>query len=229
MRVSLRSTLKDTERRWIAAIGEFKLLTYYQPPAFVAHVTSATDLGCYKFAHDWAMDPLVQNASYTFTSKSMTRSLCSSTCSEKGASFAATRDTSCYCNTALNPGPGYFAPSDMCTRPCGGNSSEICGDLYAVNIQNLRPVAMPVDSVVYRGCIADGTPRVLNATGTYSARGMTVDLCAATARQAGKRLFGLENGNECYVGDSLLSVKPSEKCTVPASGKLCDVGFWDER
>lgn len=199
-------------------VGEFRLDTFYQAPAFVAHDTSVIDLGCYKLPYEWKADPPVQNASYTFTSKSMTRSLCSSTCSEKGASYAATRDTSCYCNTALNLGTGYFAPSDNCARPCGGNSSEICGDLYALSIQNLKPVAMPVDTVVYRGCIADGSPRVLNATGTYSARGMTVELCANTARQAGKRLFGLENGNECYIGNSLLSANISEKCTMPASG-----------
>lgn len=199
--------------------------TYYQGPAFVAPDTSVTDLGCYKLPYEWQSDNLVKGAFHTFTSKSMTRGLCSSTCADKGAAYSATRDTSCYCGAALNPGPGYFAPSDICTRRCGGNSSEICGDFYSLSVQNLKPVPMPVDTVVDRGCIAEGTPRVLNSTGMYSARGMTVSLCADTARQAGKRLFGLQNGDQCYVGDSLLSANASDKCTMPASGKLAYCAF----
>lgn len=200
-------------------IGEYKLDTYYQPPRYVAPDTSVSDLGCYKLPYDWASDNLVKGAFHTFTNRLMTRELCSSTCTEKGAAYSAIRDTSCYCGATLNPGPGYYAPSDTCTRRCGGNSSEICGDYFSLSIQNLKTVPKPIDTVVYRGCIADGTPRVLNSTWTFSRTGLTVDFCADIARKAGKKLFGLEYGTDCYVGDSLLSATASSKCTMPASGK----------
>lgn len=211
--------------------------TYYQASKYITPDTTSYDLGCYKLPYDWASDNLIKGASHSFTSGSMTRDLCSQTCVGKGASYSAVRDTTCYCGNTLSPGPGYYVPADMCTRKCGGNSNEICGDYYLLSVGNLanyRPsggaptptssatptsVPSPTSTPVYRGCVADGVPRVLNSSWTYSANAMTPAFCADIARQAGKKLFAIQYGTECFVGDSLLSANPSSQCTVPCSGE----------
>lgn len=169
----------------------------------------------------------------------MTRDLCSSTCVSKGAAYSAVRDTTCYCGTNFKTGPGFYVPNDMCTRKCGG-SNEICGDYYLLSVGNLAnykpagasnsptsssatptPTTAPVDpavaTYVSRGCIADAMPRVLNATSTYSATGMNPSVCADIARKAGRKLFGIEYGGECYVGDQLLSYNEATDCSTPCT------------
>ncbi|KAJ9098763.1 hypothetical protein QFC21_004411 [Naganishia friedmannii] len=225
--------------------GQYKQETYYQPAKYITPDTTSYDLGCYQLPYDWQSDNLVKGASYSFTSSSMTRDLCSSTCVSKGAAYSAVRDTSCYCGTNFKTGPGFYVPSDMCTRKCGG-SNEICGDYYLLSVGNLAnykpggasasptsatptPTTAPVDpavaTYVSRGCIADGMPRVLNATWTYSANGMNPAMCADIARKAGRKLFGIEYGGECYVGDQLLSYTQATDCSTPCTsgdtGAIC--------
>lgn len=137
----------------------------------------------------------------------------------------------------MTPGPGFYVPADMCTRKCGG-SNEICGDYYLMSIGNLAnykssgttpsqtapatstsAVPTPTSTPVYRGCVGDGVPRVLNSSWTYSASEMSPAFCANIARQAGRKLFAIENGGECFVGDSLSSANPSTKCNTPCTGK----------
>lgn len=62
-------------------------------------------------------------------------------------------------------------------------------------------------------------PRVLNATSTYSPSDMTPALCAKIARDAGKKMFGLEFGGDCYVGDTLSADVASTSCTTPCTGE----------
>jgi hypothetical protein len=64
--------------------------------------------------------------SYSFTSSSMTRELCMSTCLAKGYAFAgAEYSTECYCanSFALSSTSGATG----CTMTCGGNTTETCG------------------------------------------------------------------------------------------------------
>jgi hypothetical protein len=217
--------------------GQYKQETYYQPAKYITPDTTSYDLGCYQLPYDWQSDNLVKGASYSFTSTSMTRDLCSSTCVSKGAAYSAVRDTTCYCGTNFKTGPGFYVPNDMCTRKCGG-SNEICGDYYLLSVGNLAnykpggasassssatptPTSTPVNpavaTYVSRGCIADGIPRVLNATSTYSPTGMNPSVCADIARKAGRKLFGIEYGGECYVGDQLLSYTQATDCSTPCT------------
>lgn len=62
-------------------------------------------------------------------------------------------------------------------------------------------------------------PRVLNATSTYSPTDMTPAFCAKIARDAGKKMFALEFGGDCYVGDSLSADVASTSCTTPCTGE----------
>ncbi|KAJ9091081.1 hypothetical protein QFC19_009255 [Naganishia cerealis] len=222
--------------------------TFYQAAKYVTPDTTSYDLGCYQLPNDWQSDNLVKGATYSFTSNSMTRDLCSQTCVSKGAAYSAVRDTSCYCGTNFKTGPGFYVPNDMCTRKCGGNANQICGDYYLLSVGNLAnykggtgnsptstsasatpTAADPVATYVSRGCFADGSPRVLNTTSTYSFNGMSPSACADIARKAGRKLFGIEYGGECYVGDTLLSNTPATDCSTPCTsgekGAICG-GPW---
>lgn len=52
---------------------------------------------------------------------------------------------------------------------------------------------------------------------------MTPDFCYNIAKRSGKKLFGVESGTECFIGDVLVSNKTMTGCTTPCSGKLQDV------
>ena len=117
--------------------GQYRQDVYYQEAQYVGSDPKVYDLGCYKLPYDWQSDNLVKGATYSFTSSSMTRDVCSQACLQKSAAYSAVRDTSCYCGPNLTTGPGFYVPNDMCTRKCGGNSSEICGDYYLMSIGNL--------------------------------------------------------------------------------------------
>lgn len=162
---------------------------------------------------------MIRSALHTFADRSMTQEKCAAVCIEKEAAYSAIRDNTCYCGATLQTGPGFFAPPEMCARPCGGNSSQVCGDYYAMSVTNLKPIPKPVDEVLYRGCVSDGTTRVLNSTWTFSRTGMTPDFCADIARKAGKKVFGVEFGTDCFVGDALSKATASSKCSMACSGK----------
>jgi hypothetical protein len=199
--------------------GEYKLDTYYQPARFIVPDTYSSDLGCYKLPYDWASDNIIKGATYTLIDKAMTREKCSSTCSAKNATYSAIRDNTCYCGVNLKTGSGYYAPAETCTRPCAGNSSQICGDYFSLSVFNLKPLPKPMDTVEYRGCVTDGAPRILGSTWVHSYTTMTPEYCADVARKAGKKVFGLESGIECFIGDALLSANASTKCSTPCSGE----------
>lgn len=49
---------------------------------------------------------------------------------------------------------------------------------------------------------------------------MAPEFCYNIAKKAGKKLFGIEGGIECFVGDSLITNKTVTGCDTPCSGKL---------
>lgn len=52
---------------------------------------------------------------------------------------------------------------------------------------------------------------------------MTPDFCYNIAKQAGKKLFGIEDGIECFVGDALVTNKTVTGCNTPCSGKFFSI------
>jgi hypothetical protein len=75
----------------------------------------------------------------------------------------------------------------------------------------------PFATYVYRGCIADGSSRAMNATSTYSGA-MTVARCAAEAKSGGFKFFGMESGGQCFVTNKLAYVTPTTGCDVACPG-----------
>ncbi|KAJ9119238.1 hypothetical protein QFC22_003730 [Naganishia vaughanmartiniae] len=85
----------------------------------------------------------------------------------------------------------------------------------------------PFATYVYRGCIADGSARVMNSTWTFSSQ-MTIEQCAKIGKAAGRKLFGLQNGGACFVSDTLTKNLTATGCDNPCGGnakQLCG-GSW---
>lgn len=187
--------------------------------------TSVYDLGCYKLPYDWASDNLIKSATYSFTSSSMTRDVCSQACIQKGSAYSAVRDTSCYCGPSLTTGPGFYVPGDMCTRPCGGNSTEICGDYYMLSVGNLanyqgKIVNNSPANLGYQGCFQEGNGKLALQGYSTSSSSMTVPMCKSYCNQLGYTMAGLRNGNQCYC-DSVFNggqLLPDSQCSTPCAG-----------
>lgn len=77
--------------------------------------------------------------------------------------------------------------------------------------------ADPFATWAARGCIADGSARALNATSTY-AGDMTIAKCAAIAKSGALKYFGLENGGQCFVGNTLAYNTSATGCNVACPG-----------
>ena len=205
--------------------GQYRQDVYYQEAQYVGSDPKVYDLGCYKLPYDWQSDNLVKGATYSFTSSSMTRDVCSQACLQKSAAYSAVRDTSCYCGPNLTTGPGFYVPNDMCTRKCGGNSSEICGDYYLMSIGNLANydedlVDTSPPNIGYRGCFQEGNGKLALQGFTTSSSSMTVPLCKSYCNQLGYTLAGLRNGNQCYC-DSVFNggqMLPDSQCSMPCAG-----------
>lgn len=210
-------------------LGQYKQDIYYQAAQWVGSDPAAYDLGCYALPQDWQNNGLVKASTYSFPSTSLTRDICSQACIQKGAKWAAERDTSCYCGTNFTMGAGYFVPSDFCGRTCSGNSSETCGDYYRMNTFNLTNYARSVaastsTSAGYAGCFAEGSGRLALQGYSFSDNKLTVEMCKSYCNQLGFSLAGARNGNQCYCdsifqgGQSL----PDSQCSSICAGTVAN-------
>lgn len=148
-------------------------------------------------------------------------------------------------------------PSTGCDTPCSsGTVGGGCGGPWRLNlyefalassIPSLAPSsaistsattttssatvssAIPTASTgyTYQGCIADSSSRAMNQTWT-STDSMTIARCGDIAKAAGRRYFGLQNGAECFVSDTLAFQTTSTGCTIKCSGDQSAVcgGSW---
>jgi len=142
-------------------------------------------------------------------SDSMTNELCQSFCNNLGFAYSGTEFASeCYC--------GNSAPvvgSSACTLTCSAaGSTDLCGGPNALNVRYNSTVAASAAqasavaaSYTSQGCYSDHYPtRVLSGASTTAAS-MTVESCLNFCSAAGFSLGGLENGSECYCGNSILT------------------------
>ncbi|KAI0267652.1 glycosyl hydrolase catalytic core-domain-containing protein [Gloeopeniophorella convolvens] len=107
-----------------------------------------TSLGCFVDNGDRI---LIQYSYVTATS--MTTEACLNTCASEGYSFAGTEwSQECYCGNTYNGGTPPLAPPTDCNMPCSGNSAEICGGPFRINVyarqtsNSKRGLAWPSDN-----------------------------------------------------------------------------------
>ncbi|KAH8821903.1 peptidase S8/S53 domain-containing protein, partial [Xylogone sp. PMI_703] len=110
---------------------------------------------------------------------------------------------------------------------CGGRatdsafwcpSSSNCGTTGPCNGTQATTVVSSYDTFNSIGCYGDlGNSRTLR-NGSSSSSDMTVEKCVQFAISGGWQYAGVENGNECYVGNTLFNEAEPQGCNSPCAG-----------
>jgi len=187
--------------------------TWQNTSISTVYSTTQTYSGKWSYQGCWT-DEVVNNQALpylAYDNSSNTAELCMSVCSELGYSIAGVGYTShCYCGNVLSA----FSEQTVeqgCTIACPGNSDEVCGNNWRLNIfsinstleQNAQPVVPPtVINYAYYGCMTEPASGRALTNSTYGdGTNMTIESCASFCQ--GHVYFGLEYANQCYCGDSL--------------------------
>ncbi|KAF2793031.1 glycoside hydrolase family 55 protein [Melanomma pulvis-pyrius CBS 109.77] len=139
-------------------------------------------------------------------SNSMTVEACQNYCSTNGYDLFGTEDgNECWCSSSISTAGGATKVDESeCIAACNGNTAEVCGGVWRVNIwQRSPPTIDPFQG--YLGCYTDhdDPDRTLGSFFADSSD-MTVEKCADIClNQHGYKGFGVEFGRQCYCGNSL--------------------------
>jgi hypothetical protein len=127
----------------------------------------------------------------------------------------------CYCGNSL-VNEQVVDPSE-CNWTCHGDT---CGGRHAVTIYDSGP-AGPQHSIEvvsrwdHHGCYTDMAPPDRTLSGMHTTSDdMTASRCANICEGQDSRLFGVENGNECFCGNTIDASRLTspDECTVFCAG-----------
>lgn len=109
----------------------------------------------------------------------------------------------------------------QCGSVCRGDNTELCGGSSTLSLFSKQADVSEIESVLgykYSACYTDADERTLRGR---SFAGQPTLTASSFARLCGSylRYFGVENGNECWCGNSLDSSRVAD----PAS---CNVPCW---
>jgi len=179
--------------------------------------------------------------SYSFTSSSMTRELCMSTCLAKGYAFAgAEYSTECYCanSFALSSTSGATG----CTMTCGGNTTETCGGPnrltaynYTLGIATTTTISAAAATSTalnvavprgwsYNGCKTEATSMRALSSASPSSSSMTNEFCMTSCQKLGYTLAGTEYSGECFCGNAFNAGSvASTACAMTCNGNSSQI------
>ncbi|KAI4728135.1 WSC-domain-containing protein [Aureobasidium sp. EXF-10728] len=165
------------------------------------------------------------NAIYT-TYPGLTVEYCQTWCTKRGYPYSGVENgNQCFCDLAINPSTVIKDQTDFlsgCNIVCPGNRTELCGGPFYMMIYNNTDPSLKVttnlaQSVIqltypvapfnktYVGCANEGNGgRALNISTLVNAN-MTLSTCAGFAAANNAAFYGLENNDECYIGNGLAS------------------------
>lgn len=158
--------------------------------------------------------------SYSSSSAAMTLESCLGACANGGYQYGGTQyGQQCYCGNTISNNLGKQIAESSCSSVCAGDSTEKCGGSWALSLYRSTAAASPTTTTTtttstpaptatapsgwtLKGCYIDANSRALpNQLSTSSA--MTPAVCMAGAVAAGFAFAGVENGNECWMGNSI--------------------------
>jgi hypothetical protein len=111
--------------------------------SFSATIGTSSHLGCFVDSDDRAL------TTWTYSSwTNNTVEACSAACSQGGFKYAGVEDgNECWCGN--NEDYGRLGTSSMCISTCTGDSTEICGGPWALNIYKVASNLLPVSATPY--------------------------------------------------------------------------------
>jgi glucan endo-1,3-alpha-glucosidase len=192
--------------------------------------TALTALGCFQDT----LSRILTGSSTT--SSSMTPESCVAFCGSNGYGVAGVEfATQCYCGNTLFLSDQ--TSSSSCTMPCGGDSNQVCGGAYLLNVYEVPACSssvttgcntkgstadiVPVGGATATsvGCFQDTPSRILAGISTTSSS-LTPESCLTFCGSNGYSIAGVEFSDQCYCGDTLfLSTQTSSSsCAMPCSG-----------
>ncbi|WWC57722.1 uncharacterized protein I303_100256 [Kwoniella dejecticola CBS 10117] len=138
----------------------------------------------------------------------MTVPKCLNFCATQGFQFGAVEyGTECFCGSNLVNGASFSLTSGQCVKPCAGDASTTCGGPDALQIYvnpSLAPKTVASNGFSQAGCIQEVSGRALTGASTTDPA-MTVAMCTAFCASGGFTMAGVEYGQECYCGNSLVN------------------------
>ncbi|KAJ7652259.1 WSC domain-containing protein [Mycena rosella] len=190
------------------------------PTPWVAH-------GCFT---DKLTARTLSNISYA-DQRSMSIDACTAFCDTRKLAYAGVEyGRECYCGAALSP-TGARANTGDCNMPCTGNSAQVCGGGYRLQVY-LNAPAIPATAPAsaghggrwnYLGCYTDSVAARTLPNGTHIVGTMTADKCASTCQSMGFALAGTEYSRECWCGNTLGTASTANNCDMPCSGNRTQI------
>ncbi|XP_048734636.2 uncharacterized protein LOC125650402 [Ostrea edulis] len=159
------------------------------------HVNRNNVYGCY--VDQWAR---TLNGGLT-RSNSMTVGKCAARCRRENKRFYGL-EVGVECFTGNELTRSNKRSLGDCKMACKGNRKEACGNHWRVLIYRNPHYRSILVKSGYQGCYQDQRSRTLNGKMQSSSR-MTVDMCRNFCTRHNTMYYGVENGNECWCGDSL--------------------------
>ncbi|KAK4118393.1 WSC-domain-containing protein, partial [Parathielavia appendiculata] len=148
----------------------------------------------------------------------MTPTQCAAFCDVRGLTvFGVENGNECWCDST-SPDSTLEAAEGDCTALCTGDDTLLCGGFWRLTVYKKRELEVQqVEGWEYSNCYVDADARLLPVGKGASAQ-MTPLMCAQQC--CGYRLFGVENGEECWCGDSLDTSKQTRagECSTPCTG-----------
>jgi hypothetical protein len=135
--------------------------------------------------------------------------------------FGVENGNECFCGQTIDA--SKVALESECSVSCTGDGLLICGGGWRLTVYHREPTSIGIQSVQgwrHVDCFSDAEVRTL-PDGPRGDNAMTPSLCAGLC--ATSAFFGVENGNECFCGNSLdrsKIVDPLDpwQCDVPCGG-----------
>ncbi len=143
----------------------------------------------------------------------MTVEQCRSSCYVLGYAYAGLESSAqCWCGDSY----GSQGTSTSCSELCSGDAGEVCGGAWANDVWTSSAPG-------FVGCFADSATRDLPYTVTGQATNMTIEQCRSACYASGYTYAGVEDGNQCFCGDSYGSQGTATDCTSWCNGDTLEV------
>lgn len=149
----------------------------------------------------------------------MTLELCAEICDDYSW-FGVEYGTQCFCGTSLTSW-AWRRPQSECSRRCGGDYWEVCGDADRLNVywDGVKQTASNphISGYHYQSCWTDRTSVRSLKGDVLRSNHMTVEKCAEFCD--GYDYFGTEYASQCFCGDHLEGFPvPEDQCSELCAG-----------
>eukprot|EP01064_Diplonema_japonicum_P016060 TRINITY_DN24084_c0_g1_i1.p1 TRINITY_DN24084_c0_g1~~TRINITY_DN24084_c0_g1_i1.p1 ORF type:complete len:652 (+),score=56.36 TRINITY_DN24084_c0_g1_i1:51-2006(+) len=179
------------------ALDSSKLVVYSvpTPPPTPAPTSAPTHLGCFKTYRARFLPKHVYRGS------SNTPTSCAERCSDKGYSYAGVEyGRECWCGNSI--ARSIKTATKECNKKCTGDPNEWCGGGHRMDLYSLQSYTPPPPPSRV-GCFKVQTKSRVLTTLAFQSQGNTVEECTSVCRWNNFKYAGLENGNECWCGNSM--------------------------